>query len=312
MIAIVGATGRAGGATVRTLLARGVPVRAVVRDANKAAELAAAGCELAVAELADWAALAAAFRGADAAQVIVPVVPRGDSYALMTATIDTVAAALAEARTPRVLAISDYGAQLTEDTGVTSIFHHLETRLAALDAAVTFLRSAEHMQNWARQLRFAAERGSLPTMHHPLTKRFPTVSAADVGVIAGELLASSDGDGDGNGGAHRARPRVVHVEGPRRYSALDVAAALGKILGREVVARELPRAEWRAMLIAGGIGERYANLVVSLFDVHNAGRIDVEPGVGELRRGTTELVDALAALPRPATAPHPPAPPHAA
>ena len=306
MIAIVGATGKAGRATVRTLLARGVPVRAVVRDANKAAELAAAGCELAVAELGDRAALAAAFRGADAAQVIVPVVPRGDSYALMTATIDTLAAALAEARTPRVLAISDYGAHLTEDTGVTSIFHHLETRLGALDAAVTFLRSAEHMQNWARQLRFAAERGSLPTMHHPLTKRFPTVSAADVGVIAGELLASSDG------GAQRARPRVVHVEGPRRYSALDVAAALGKILGREVVAGELPRAEWRAMLIAGGIGERYADLVVSLFDVHNAGRIDVEPGVGELRRGTTELVDALAALPRPSTAPRSPAPPHAA
>jgi hypothetical protein len=33
-----------------------------------------------------------------------------------------------------------------------------------------------------------------------------------------------------------------------------------------------------------------------MFDAHNAGRIDVEHGVGEIRRGKTDLRTALSAL----------------
>lgn len=57
---VVGATGKQGGATARSLLAEGVPVRALVRDpsSERAQALAALGAELAVGDLDDAASLA--------------------------------------------------------------------------------------------------------------------------------------------------------------------------------------------------------------------------------------------------------------
>src|SRR4051812_34229398 len=73
MYAVIGATGKVGGAVVRTLRQRGIPVRAVVRDRAKAAGLLAAGCEIAVAELHDAAAVRAALSGTTRVHVILPM-----------------------------------------------------------------------------------------------------------------------------------------------------------------------------------------------------------------------------------------------
>ena len=51
MILIVGATGLVGSATLRQLTARGVPVRALVRSAEKAATLAGPGVETVIGDL---------------------------------------------------------------------------------------------------------------------------------------------------------------------------------------------------------------------------------------------------------------------
>src|SRR5258708_35915139 len=72
MYVIVGITGQVGGAVARALLGASQPVRAVVRDAAKGREWAGRGCEVALANIEDAAALTAAFRGATAAFVMVP------------------------------------------------------------------------------------------------------------------------------------------------------------------------------------------------------------------------------------------------
>jgi NAD(P)H dehydrogenase (quinone) len=54
------------------------------------------------------------------------------------------------------------------------IFHYLENQFHRLPGTVTFLRSAEHMQNWVRVIKVASENGLLPSMHRPVSKRFPT------------------------------------------------------------------------------------------------------------------------------------------
>jgi hypothetical protein len=51
--------------------------------------------------------------------------------------------------------------------------------------------------------------------------------------------------------------------------------------------------QWEAILTRGGLSESYARLVTELYEAHNAGRIDAERDVGEIRRGTSELADAL-------------------
>ncbi|WP_343717319.1 NAD(P)H-binding protein [Inquilinus sp.] len=285
MFTIIGATGRIGGAAARELRRRGRAVRAVVRDPGKAGALAEAGCEIAVADSAEPEGLMAALRGAEGALAIVPLAPsRGDAAAEARGLIDSLARALEAARPARIVAISDYGAQHASGTGITLLFHHLEQRLGGLPG-ITFLRSAEHMQNWARSLGAATATGVLASLHHPLDKRFPTVSAPDVGLIAADLLDAAE-----------SLPRIVHAEGPQRVTALDVAAALAGPLGRPVQAVALPRGQWEQALAAGGLSEGYVRLITELYDAHNAGRIEVEGG--EIRRGTTPLAEVLGALVR--------------
>jgi hypothetical protein len=59
----------------------------------------------------------------------------------------------------------------------TALFHFLEERLRRISWQLIFLRSAEHMENSSRVVKVAAQTGVLPSLHHPLTKMFPTVSA---------------------------------------------------------------------------------------------------------------------------------------
>ena len=58
-----------------------------------------------------------------------------------------------------IVAISDYGADVPQGTGITMLFRFLEESLRRVRADVTFVRSAEHMQNWARQVPTALENG---------------------------------------------------------------------------------------------------------------------------------------------------------
>ena len=292
MIVILGATGKVGRTAAAELRRRGRQVTGVLRDRAKGHALAELGCALAEADLRDRPSLERALAGASTVLAICPPpVKSDDVLADAQQMIDQVGGALEAARPRAVVAISDYGVHHPSGTGVTLILRRLEDRLRALPAAVTFLRSAEQMQNWLRHAVPAHRRGVLPSLHHPVTRPFPTISAFDVGRIAADLLDQAEtstavGLADGN-------PRVVHVEGPRRYAAVDFAAAFARLFDSPVVAQAIDRDQWTAALAAGGLGDSYARLVAELQDAHNAGRIDVEPGVGELRRGTTDLFDAL-------------------
>ena len=72
MFAITGITGQVGGATARGLLAAGHNVRAVLRDPKKGSEWVKQGCEVAVAEMTDSAALSGAFSNAEGVFVLYP------------------------------------------------------------------------------------------------------------------------------------------------------------------------------------------------------------------------------------------------
>src|SRR5260221_12664319 len=72
MFSITGITGNVGGSVAHRLLAAGRPIRAVVRDGRKGDAWAERGCEVAIADMTDAAALASAFNGAEGGLVVVP------------------------------------------------------------------------------------------------------------------------------------------------------------------------------------------------------------------------------------------------
>jgi len=162
--AVIGVSGNTGGATARALLARGARVRAVVRDAAKGERWLAQGAEVAVADLADAGSLAAAFEGADAAYVLnPPAYTMPDLFARAETLARNVLAAARHSRIGRLVVLSSIGAHLPSGTGNIRTNWTFEQVLGALDGAVTFVRPAYFMENWAWVAPVAAGQGLLPS-----------------------------------------------------------------------------------------------------------------------------------------------------
>lgn len=284
MFVILGAAGKVGYSTSLALRKEGMPVRAVLRDASKAARLSDIRCEIVLADLQDSGALARSIANADAVQIILPASPQvSDTAGDMRRTIESLAAALEQAQPKRMLAISDYGAHVAGDIGMPTMFRIFEERLGRLDIPKLILRSAEHMENWGRYTSAAIATGVLPSFHDPVDRTFPTISAPDLGLIAADLLL---------------RPvakdlEILHAEGPRRYSADDAATALSQLLGRTVTAQAVPHSQWNESF-ERVMNASAAELLVKFNDACNkGGLVDIEPGTGDVRYGTTDLIDAL-------------------
>lgn len=262
MFVIIGATGNVGRSTSSTLRRAGASVRAIVRDASKAEHLREIGCEVVVAELQDPRSLVDAIGHAATIQVVLPLSPQvRDPLADLHHSTNALTDALAQLRPARLLTISDYGAHVGEDVGMPSIFREFEARLSSLSGQNIVLRSAEHMHNWARVIPKAIATGFLPTFQDPIDKPQPTIAASDLGIISANLLLGPD---------KGAELEVIHAEGPRRYSAIDVASALSHLSGRAIQARAIPRTQWDEIL-AKSMPPSLAELMIKTNDAKNKG-----------------------------------------
>ena len=286
MVAVIGATGSVGYSTSAALRQAGVSVKAIVHDASKAGRLKEIGCEIVEADLQDSGSLAKAISGAESVQVILPLRPQTkDPAADLCSSGESIIEALEQVNPKHILVISDYGAHVAEDIGMPSVFHEFEADFRELGGHKVILRSAEHMHNWGRSIPTALESGALPSFQDPVDMLQPTISAQDLGQISAQLLLPNGGND----------LEIFHAEGPRRYSASDVAEALSKLSGRAVNAQAVPRAAWNKAFER--LPPSLAELLIKANDAKNkGGLVDVEPNVGEVIYGTTELLDALRPL----------------
>jgi uncharacterized protein YbjT (DUF2867 family) len=281
--AVLGVSGNTGGATARALLARGARVRAVVRDPGRGAPWSARGAAVAVADLADSDALAAAFAGADAAYVLnPPAYASPDLFARAETLARSVLAAARAAGLRRLVVLSSIGAHLPSATGNIATNHTFERVLGALDGAVTFLRPAYFMENWAWVGAPAAEQGVLPSFLSPADRAIPMVSVADIGETAADVMQEA---GPG--------PRIVEIAGPTACSPRDAAAAFAEALGRPVTPTAVPDEEWPAALQAWRFSPRTIASWIELFHGFNSGHIRFEGGAAVRVTGRTTLRDAI-------------------
>lgn len=115
MFAVTGITGQVGGATARTLLDTGLSVRAVMRDAAKGAAWRESGCEIALADMKDAAALTDALSGVDGIFVIMPpIFDPTPGFPEARAIITAVTKAIGVAKPSKVVCLSTIGAQATQ------------------------------------------------------------------------------------------------------------------------------------------------------------------------------------------------------
>jgi uncharacterized protein YbjT (DUF2867 family) len=283
MHVVLGANGRAGGETARALLERGEAVRVVLRRPEQGARWAALGAEVVVADIRDAAALAAALQGASGAFLLNPTPTSGDPYAHAEEIGTALADALRRAGTPKAVVLSAIGAQHATGTGVVATLNRIEALLEGAAPAIAFLRPGYFVETWSEVAEVAMAEGVLPTFLAP-TQRIPMVSTVDVGRAAAALLGEAwDG------------PRVVQLCGPEDWSAAEVAAAFGEVLGRPVTPVFVPP-EARAAVLAGqGVDDTAAAALLGMYEGIAAGRL-VPDERREQRRGETGLIASVARI----------------
>ena len=279
MYAITGITGKVGGEVARTLSKAGCAVRAVVRDPRKGDSWADSGCDVAVADMTDAAALTAAFSGARGVFVLLP--PVYDPSPDFTETRATVAAlrqALEDARPAKVVCISTIGAQAKRENMLTQL-GMMEQSLGDLPIPITFLRPAWFMENCSWDLTAARDKGVISSFLQPLDKPVQMVATADVGRVAAELLQEN-----------WAGRRVVELEGPW-VSPNEIAATFAEIMGHPVRAEAVPHQTWEQLFKSQGMKHPEARM--RMLDGFNEGWIEFEHGESKRRTGRIGLKEVL-------------------
>ncbi|MCU1783679.1 NmrA family NAD(P)-binding protein [Pseudomonas sp. 13B_2.1_Bac1] len=280
MYVITGITGKVGGALAHHLIEAGQPVRAVMRDADKAAYWADLGCEIALARMEDAQALTEAFRGATGVFILPPsdFDPLPD-FPAARAVIAAVSQALQAAAPKKVLCLSTIGAQARELNLLTQRTL-MEQALSGLDLPVTFLRPAWFMENALYDVIAARETGVIHSFLQPLDKAVPMIATADIGALAAQLLQQD-----------WAGRRVVELEG-QWVSPNDIARSLTQILGRDVRAEVVERDTWEALLRAQGAQNPTPRM--RMVDGFNEGWICFEHD--QVLKGSTSLDSVLRKL----------------
>jgi len=184
-VVVTGATGKQGGAVVKSLLERGHEVRAITRstDSTKARELANAGVTLVRASLEDTAALTKALEGATS--LFAMTTPfEGGTQAEMRQGISAADAAKAAG----VHLVFTSAGSANRQTGIPHFDskYKVEEHISKIGVHATVLAPVYFMEN----LYFGKEQLAKGIYATPLppTRQLAQVAVADIGAVAVRLL----------------------------------------------------------------------------------------------------------------------------
>jgi uncharacterized protein YbjT (DUF2867 family) len=235
---LVTTAGKVGSEAARLLAERDVPVRVLVRDAEKAKALADAGAEIAVGDLAVPASIDEAMAGVTSVVLVSPAVPAQELNVVASAAragVGHVVKASSKAPADSPIARRRWQAEI-------------EAGLAASGVPHTLLRSNAYMQNVlvlapaiAKTSGFGSSAGK---------GRTGMVDARDVAAVAATIAASPA----------RHAGQTYWLTGPELISYYDVAAVLSRLLGRTITYRELTFGQDKDAMIRAGVPEQIAEM----------------------------------------------------
>jgi uncharacterized protein YbjT (DUF2867 family) len=228
-ILVAGATGRQGGAVVRALLERGYSVRALTRkpDSERAQKLSAEGVKVVKGDLGDPASLRAAVEGVHGVFSVTDFWEHG--YDKEIAHGKNLADAAQAAGVKHFVYSSVGGADRAAGVAHFESKWQVEQHLKTLSMPSTVLRPVSFMENWD-PAEFAG--GKLQSPLAPTT-HLQQISVEDIGRFAAEAFDHPD----------NWVGKTVEIAGDDRTMA-EIAAAIGKALGRQVAYVQLPWADF--------------------------------------------------------------------
>jgi uncharacterized protein YbjT (DUF2867 family) len=274
-ILVTGATGSVGTPLVAELLAKGFPVRAVVRSQDlRSARLAKLGAEIAVADLYDAGQLTEAARGTQRAFYLPPIRP----HMLQSAVAFAVAAR--EAGLEHVVEMSQWTSHASHKAHMTRQTWLVDQLFGMLPGiAHTVFNPGMFAHNFLRTIDFAALLGLHPILSGD-GKAAP-VSNEDMARAAAVLLA----DGPGRHAGKRYRPT-----GPKLLDGREMSAAIARAVGHRVLPVDMPF--WLYSKAARQLGVDPFEISSLRFYMQ-----DMRAGTFSFAGGVTDVVEALTGKP---------------
>ncbi|MFR0692435.1 NAD(P)H-binding protein [Enterobacterales bacterium AE_CKDN230030158-1A_HGKHYDSX7] len=266
MISVMGATGRTGSRICQTLLEAGIPVRALGRNAERLAPLAAAGAQIAVGEPDDAAFLSEAFRGAEAVYTLLAYGPDTEDYRHQQAAQgEAILAALRASGVRRVVFLSSVGAEVPSGTGPIISMHDQEQRLRELppEVNVLMLRAGALFENLYGALEIVRAYGCYSDAVAPDVP-VPMVATQDVADAASRALLDRDWRG-------RLTREVL---GQRDISYAQATRLLGVAIGQpDLPYVPVPAQELASALREAGYSASVAACYGELGEAISSGRV---------------------------------------
>jgi uncharacterized protein YbjT (DUF2867 family) len=284
MFVVAGSSGQTGSVVAETLLSRGEKVRLIVRDERKVERFKQRGADVANASLLDAAALTEALRGARGVYLLLPPNEKSqDMLREQSEIIAALASALRASRPEHVVLLSSIGAQHAQGTGPIRALHEAERVLSAAVSNISFVRAAYFMENLGAELAGLAQ-GVFPSFLRP-DLAVPMVATRDIGVTAAQALLE--------GGRGRS---IIELEGPRRYTAVEVASELSRLVGKPITLQTGPESAIVSTLEGFGLPKNTAELYCEMIHGINVEHVAQEGGSARHVLGATPLGDVLAGL----------------
>ena len=280
-IAVTGATGHLGRLTLDALLARGAAptdLVAVVRDAGKAAGLAAHGVQVRVADYTEPATLGAALAGVDKLLLI-----SGNEIGRRLPQHTNVINAAKAAGVGFVAYTSILDAQ---HSPLSLAPEHAATENLLAESGIdhALLRNGWYWENYTSDLAGTAERGVLAGAGGD--GRVAAAARADDAAAAAVVLLS-----DGQAG------KVYELGGDERLTLAELAARISEATGKAVAYQDLPVGHFRSALDAAGLPAPVAEMLASADAGIKVGALDTDSGDLQrlIGRSSTPVVDVLRA-----------------
>jgi uncharacterized protein YbjT (DUF2867 family) len=239
-VLVAGANGQLGGAIVRKLLAAGIPVRALGRNAEKLAALGAAGAEIAAVDMRDVPKLTEACRGIG--QIVSTANNNMGKGPLSPTRIDlpmhqNLCAAARNTGVRRLLYVSFRGLSQDAPVDIFRVKWYIEDAIRRSGVKHVMLRPTAFMDVWIDQMLVAdiSSKGAAMIFGDG-TQVSNYIAVDDVAAFALKILAREE-----------IVNEAIELGGPSNMSLNDLAALTEKRLGVTAKRRRIPVAAMKLL-----------------------------------------------------------------
>lgn len=243
-VLVTGATGQLGSLVIDGLLLDpGVKVAALVRDKAAGERLRARGVEVHEGDYTRVATLDEALAGVDRL-LLISSSELGQRVEQHRNVIDA-----AKRAGVKLLAYTSVLHADTSPLGLAEDHRQTEAALRQSGLSVVVLRNGWYTENYAAGIPAALAHGAV--MGSAADGRIASAARADYAAAAVAVLTA----GDDQAG------RIYELAGDEAYTLSHYAAEIARLSGKSIVYRDVPEAEYKAVLLGAGLPDALATLI---------------------------------------------------